>query len=1287
MILPVVEMPSLTPEDINPELQSSRPLVDGEPVPSEPAFDAAAQQPELEHVIEDTAMNAPKSNFELESPISLAEDPITIDACRRSSKAESVFESSNGETSAPPLSLDDRQLGEVPKTLDDPMRLINVAMVTDRRSPELDGPVLDPGGGVSQASTESEEPVTAHAPSTPALSAGSDSSPRHSVIITPTILRSQALIDDSLLPVSSLDCGKDGTPSPVKANGALGGEGALFSVDDLGVGGHSDGVPVTDEQPLENDVEKFADINNPEQKTQGESDLDKSAVAAEDKDEPVLSSTEGAIDQQAADNDHDSASNQSILEEASMIQLPSSPPMPTADDVDPEVLEASMIELPSSPTLGFMDETRICPEDARIDNTFDVTFYLDSSLLEADESFEVEEAPESIEVDECEEQVDAASVSGTVRQSVVDLELPHCADTWDGPQDSTSYEALGASATEEHRTSWYNEESSVLVDDHDEVSELPSSPVILTITDGHTVVENTAFQESEEATPATGPSNVTEEHQLNPEVEESAASTHHSSALDHVDLQVVPADVALPPSLEPQASQLVIETEDIAVHESEDPPVTETEVECSREEILQDTAVPCEGKELSEVSLLIALPPAEEALVKDLNAEAFDRPDYSSADKEVSPGNPSLTDNTAGDEDASTETNISEMVVPDLATLPLLPSIEDGASIDELRDSEVDEPSATSAVDDDLPHTDAVFDSTAPIGEITSQFSPSSALQDTAVDAEDTVADDVDNVPCEDGAKPEEVTGLTADDTTLPSSPLKTSLYDEEVSLQESETIDLLSAATIASLVDNTGAVGAVAVELPPSPEIQAEREGTLPNDTAADEAVREPSPEEDPKTVEDALSNVEAGYTIAIMPKETREGSNDSIADVGSSPSIVETDTESDIPSTTSELDEDEVRELDNNLLPPATVAGGQQGAGPVLAGLEMVAAEARTRTLSNASDLPSLFAPTISKWLRTADNVSPQEAEQAEDAISSDNENAAVLDEDMNTVVEADIPAQQEEQPAVTPFLTAQEIPDPFDQVRPDDSVSVVDEEEEYLHSSLDEPVATIPRTPRRQLTFPIPTPFSLRTTSFFPSPPSPAVSIHTSSPRSSFSSLRPSIDGDRNSVDTVSLRRNSVDTISLPPRDSVDTIAPLPSDSPPSSPTHAGISTPGRPSTAGWLGVRGSSATTRRFSMPLQHVWDPLSLSDRGSHTTSRPGTPTSTATVRYASYKRRGERRRPRLSDLSPRPVTSGGVLETVTAGESGHHNHGHGKGKSVASKFVMLFAGVEYAKKALGDEKS
>ena len=145
-------------------------------------------------------------------------------------------------------------------------------------------------------------------------------------------------------------------------------------------------------------------------------------------------------------------------------------------------------------------------------------------------------------------------------------------------------------------------------------------------------------------------------------------------------------------------------------------------------------------------------------------------------------------------------------------------------------------------------------------------------------------------------------------------------------------------------------------------------------------------------------------------------------------------------------------------------------------------------------------------------------------------------------------------------------------------------------------------------------------------------------------------------------------------------MDTIAPLPSS--PSSPSHT-ETTPYRPSTAGWLGVRGSS-TARRFSMPLQHVWDPTSSERGGSHT-SRPGTATSTATVRYASYKRRGggERKRPRLSDLSPRPVTSGGVLESVRAEDDAHERHG--KGKGVASKFVMLFAGMEFAKKALGGE--
>lgn len=487
-----------------------------------------------------------------------------------------------------------------------------------------------------------------------------------------------------------------------------------------------------------------------------------------------------------------------------------------------------------------------------------------------------------------------------------------------------------------------------------------------------------------------------------------------------------------------------------------------------------------------------------------------------------------------------------------------------------------------------------------------------------------------------------------------------------------------MEGASAPSLALDTIIPDATTVDLPPSPEIQSTEEPLEGDDIAMKEDVEALDVGEAPIGLGPATSDAEIDCPNKPALHEMGQECEMPSIDLGLSSPVRETET--DIPWTTSELNEEDVHGLDSDMLTSAIDTGKENHLHeeePVLVDLDTDSIEARTRAQSNASDLPSLFSPAISDWLAASDHSPPQIQDPVDHPLSCDAERIAVLDEYTSEAAATDAPTHQEqaEEPAAptTPYLAAREISDPFDQMQPAlDSVSIGDETED-LDRTPRQQHSLAPQTPRRQLTFSIPTPFFLRTSTLTltqpVSPSSPVLPHHSFSRRSSFSS-------DRHSI---SLARDSVDTIDPQPddslnRDSVDTIAPLPSSSPDNSPY---AEREYRPSTAGWLGVRG---TTRRFSMPLSHVWDPSS-SERGSHT-SRPGTPASAVTVGYSSYKRRGERTRPRLSDMSPRPLTSGGVLETVRAEDDTDDS----KGKSVASKFVMLFAGVDFAKKAMGGDR-
>ncbi|KAB5580822.1 hypothetical protein GE09DRAFT_1083797 [Coniochaeta sp. 2T2.1] len=334
-----------------------------------------------------------------------------------------------------------------------------------------------------------------------------------------------------------------------------------------------------------------------------------------------------------------------------------------------------------------------------------------------------------------------------------------------------------------------------------------------------------------------------------------------------------------------------------------------------------------------------------------------------------------------------------------------------------------------------------------------------------------------------------------------------------------------------------------------------------------------------------------------------------------------------------------------------------------------DAVVALTTSRGRSVSGGLPSLFAPAVADWLQRPDHISPGASDSDENSHPYDAEGtAAVEDYGAETRTKGFSSEEQEAEHFIrpaTPITPSRECQDPFDRVSELGAKSTEEETEEFYDRT---PLP--PHTPRRDPFF-IPTPFSLRT-AFSPAAPSE----HSLSPRSSMSSLsHHSTILPRDSVDTIDppsvhQPRNSVDTID-PPRDSVDTIAPLPS-SPPTLSPERGVDF--SPSTAGWLGFR-EAKPNRRFSMPLQHVWDPAGSSERGGSSTGRPATPTSNATTvrQYRKHKKR-------LS-LGPRPMTSG-ALESVRVREEGDGDHEHHlrKKAGVLPKFVMLFAGKNFASK-------
>ncbi|KAJ9164927.1 hypothetical protein NKR19_g934 [Coniochaeta hoffmannii] len=811
---------------------------------------------------------------------------------------------------------------------------------------------------------------------------------------------------------------------------------------------------------------------------------------------------------------------------------------------------------------------------------------------------------------------------------------------------------------EDERMSWCNEDSPIIADDPEILPELPPSPSMSSKEDDPVVIEGVDVEDLDDTTFDVESEAVTKvgnccEAAVEAAEPETVMSNGPDSEAQRSESQ--PLDVELPTSPEIQASEADLDREDVAMNEPPEAPLTETEGELTHVEATPCVAASSAAPLLSEVHPPTSaqsperMPlPSEDLSIEDEDLRRSDLADNAELEGELF----SAEDSIKEIGDAAPVSPVLETIIPDPAVVPLPSSPEIQATpVDwHTEDIGVDAYLEIPTGDDDSSPAKASDDASTSCGEVVpAELSLSSALDHTLL--------------CTGGVDGKDGNELASDPPGIVD--LDGDLLSDQ---DEHEQPNEVSSETLIP--------DAATLQVAPSPEIEASEGAPDDQENAMNEVAGALNGEdENSGAVDAATSDNGMVYPNATASGETGQERHAPLNALDPSSSAQEI--QDDIPSATSELDEEELRELVSTTGSATTQDLYPGDEEKTLSGPNADGVEAHTRTLSNVSDLPSLFAPAISDWLATSDHISPVESESIGFAAPNDTDHRAVLGHSPTELESAKVPTQQAEgTPAVSAFHAAQDIQDPFEQVEPDDSISTVDETED-LHSSPYEQDTTLPHTPRRQLTFPIPTPFSLRTTAFSPSPPSSVLSTSSSSPKHS-------IDLNRNSVDTISLRRNSVDTFNsqadnTDPRDSVDTIAPLPSS--PSSPSHTDT-TPYRPSTAGWLGVRGS--TTRRFSMPLQHVWDPSSSERGGGSHTSRPGTATSTATVRYASYKRRGgERKRPRLSDLSPRPVTSGGVLESVRAEDDAHDRHG--KGRGVASKFVMLFAGMEFAKKALGGE--
>ncbi|OIW34769.1 hypothetical protein CONLIGDRAFT_639107 [Coniochaeta ligniaria NRRL 30616] len=472
---------------------------------------------------------------------------------------------------------------------------------------------------------------------------------------------------------------------------------------------------------------------------------------------------------------------------------------------------------------------------------------------------------------------------------------------------------------------------------------------------------------------------------------------------------------------------------------------------------------------------------------------------------------------------------------------------------------------------------------------------------------------------------------------------------------EEQDEVEELNVAPTADLVSETAIPDPVSVQLPPSPEIVASETVLEGEDIAKSEDMATLGAEQESNDLEATASDAHNDhFKVAAYPELTGSEEEIPLIDLTAHGSVPETN----FSPTTLNVDDQMVPELNSDELTTAT--GTHQGDDlqeeeSVLPNLNTEAVEAYPgfHARSDSSDLPTLFAPAISDWLLLSDPISPDALESVEHPHPYDTETTTVPEESATEVEAVGVSTEQQEEEGLTqptasisPYLTAEEIPDPFDYLTSEKDSASIDEQTEDSFHDPSEQTTVPPHTPRR-LTFPIPTPFSIRTSAFSPTlspshPPSPVLSHYSFDSRSSFSS-------DRHNTS--------------PNRDSVDTIAPLPADEPQPEKEY-------RPSTAGWLGFH-EAKPSRRFSMPLQHVWDPAGSSDRGS---SRPGTAASTATVRYSTYRR--ERKRPVLAG-SPRPMTSG-ALETVKAEDKQDK-------KGVLPKFVMLFAGMGFASKVAGGD--
>lgn len=1018
------------------------------------------------------------SKLELGSPILLCRDGTTAEdrAWSWAGSRDSVCSDSKKSAAR----IGEQQPEENPPTCDDfaGSKVGGSETVDDTASQghsesELDN---DEDEGLRGAPVGLGEGESGTAPSTPALSSGSDSSPRYSIIVTPTTMRTRALVNDNILAVSSLDNAKwEHSPQPEKDAGD--------DAEDSSFLGHGISLKRGDQTEPSSAIQELRllvydrEPREPREASAG-------TATAHEATPDVFAPTEHDDDENAP------IAGEPIFKEASMTELPSSPPMPALEDANTVLLEASVVELPS-PTLGSMEPTSTANEDANGGSICETPFYPEHNRVEEDQPLGTGEA---------------------VFRDAADIRLQPSPEIRTGPEDGKPNDSFGASLTVNQRTPWYDEAASSLVDGY----------------------------------------------------------------------EALPGRQSPPPLSSAEGDRMVMEGLEV----------------CDMEAVVFDTL-------------------ASDATEKMLHFE------------------PEVKESEATVDEALYSETQSPRLLPEKVEMPLLTDVLAGEPGVEGDGTRMNENEAVPTVDDKeySSHVEASGDAFTSSEEVTpaDRFS-SPTLDEIPIDGEDADVTDGDRAAFEKAAD------------------------HEETLLRAQGVVDELNAAT-ARVLSEPLILDEVAVDLSPSPENHIVEESTGIDDIAGTKDLEGRNCQDDfhgfvAGTSNDSTDRADERRVAEPAMSEPKASS----VDLGL-PVLVP---EIGIVSTTSEpggLDANEATTVtstvhDTNLQDEEPIfIDSETGADAI---------EAHTRSHSGASDLPSLFAPAISDWLLSDHNFLGT-PESMEDQHPYDIERTASLDEPASETGVSEVASNPEgaeppTQLAAThnPYLAAEEVTDPFERLRPDDSVSIGDETEDLHSSPYEKATATLPQTPRRQFTFPIPTPFSLRTSAASPAqPPSPDPSHHGFSPRSSFSS-------DRSSISAA--------------RDSVDTIAPLPSaeeDSPHAEEEY-------RPSTAGWLGVRN---TTRRFSMPLHHVWDPSSLSERGSRT-SRPGTPTSAATVRYySSYKRRrGEGKRPRLfSDASSRPVASGGVLERVRAEDDGAKKGG------VASRFVMLFAGVEFAKKSLGGD--